>query len=123
MKINVYENSFVAVPFNENEPYIEITDEEYEKLKNFELTIKNGQIVDNTTNIKNMKKLADLENWFNTYFDKMLTQSLWQDNFMVSSDPYFTTEQGEALTYANIDDLKRKAESVRSEIKRLKACL
>lgn len=123
MKINVYENSFVAVPFNENEPYIEITDEEYEKLKNFELTIKNGQIVDNTTNIKNMKKLADLENWFNTYFDKMLTQSLWQTNFITSPDPYFVDKEGKALTYQNIGELKTKAESVRNEIKVLKSYL
>ena len=27
MKINVYENSFRVIPFNESEPYIEITNE------------------------------------------------------------------------------------------------
>ena len=56
MKINVYENSFRVIPFNESEPYIEITNEQLEKLKNFELTIKNGQLVDNTINLQNMKR-------------------------------------------------------------------
>ena len=54
MKINVYENSFRVIPFNESEPYIEITNEQLEKLSNFELTIKNGQLVDNTINLQNM---------------------------------------------------------------------
>ena len=65
-------------------------------------------------------KLADLENWFDSYFDKMLTQSLWQTNFKVSPDPYFMDAEGKALTYASIDDLKTKAESVRIEIKALR---
>ena len=120
MKINVYENSFRAIPFNENDPYIEITNEQFEKLKNFELTIKNAQLIDNTVNLQNAKKLKDLENWFDTYFDKMLTQSLWQTDFSVSPDPYFVDAEGNALTYANLDELKVKAESVRSEIKTLR---
>lgn len=67
------------------------------------------------------KKLADLEYWFNTFFDKMLTQSLWQTDFSVSPDPYFVDAEGNALTYASFDELKAKAESVRSEIKTLRA--
>ena len=123
MKINVYENSFRVIPFNESEPYIEITNEQLEKLINFELTIKNGQLVDNTINLQNMKRLKDLENWFNTYFDKMLAQSLWQTDFSVSPDPYFVNAEGKALTYQNIGELKVKAESVRNEIKALKSLL
>ncbi len=123
MKINVYENSFRVIPFNESEPYIEITNEQLEKLSNFELTIKNGQLVDNTINLQNMKRLKDLENWFDSYFDKMLAQSLWQTDFSVSPDPYFVDTEGKALTYQNIGELKVKAESIRNEIKALKSLL
>lgn len=123
MKINVYENSFRVIPFNESEPYIEITNEQLEKLSNFELTIKNGQLVDNTINLQNMKRLKDLENWFDSYFDKMLAQSLWQTNFVISPDPYFVDTEGKALTYQNIGELKVKAESIRNEIKALKSLL
>lgn len=123
MKINVYENSFRVIPFNESEPYIEITNEQLEKLSNFELTIKNGQLVDNTINLQNMKRLKDLENWFDSYFDKMLAQSLWQTDFSVSPDPYFVNAEGKALTYQNIGELKVKAESIRNEIKALKSLL
>ena len=123
MKINVYENSFRVVPFNESEPYIEITNEQFEKLRNFELTIKNGQLVDNIINLQNMKMLKDLENWFDNYFDKMLTQSLWQTNFVISPDPFFMKNDGQPMTYTNLEELKIKAESVRNEIRALRSLL
>ena len=70
-----------------------------------------------------MKRLKDLENWFDSYFDKMLAQSLWQTDFSVSPDPYFVNAEGKALTYQNIGELKVKAESIRNEIKALKRLL
>ena len=70
-----------------------------------------------------MKRLKDLENWFDSYFDKMLAQSLWQTDFSVSPDPYFVNAEGKALTYQNIGELKVKAESIRNEIKALKSLL
>lgn len=69
------------------------------------------------------RKIMELENWFNNYFDRMLTQSLWQTDFSVSPDPYFVDAEGKALTYQNIGELKIKAESVRSEIKTLRALI
>ena len=71
-------------------------------------------------NIEDRRSFRQLSDWFETYFDKQMSQSLWQSDFKVSKDPYFKDEQGNALTYANIDELKAKAEWVRSEIKRLK---
>ena len=59
-------------------------------------------------------KLTDLENWFNNYFDKQLTQSQWQDDFTVSHDNYFDKD------YANIDELKAQAKIVRNEIRKLR---
>lgn len=58
--------------------------------------------------------ILNLTNWFNAYFDKQLTQSMWQDDFTVSHDDYFDKD------YANIDELKAQAEIVRREIKQLK---
>lgn len=69
---------------------------------------------------KNRQKLNELTNWFNNYFDKQLTQSMWQSDFTVSADPYFKDENGKAKTYASIDELKAQAEIVRQEIKQLK---
>lgn len=69
------------------------------------------------------RKIRELENWFDSYFDKMLTQSLWQTNFITSPDPYFVDKEGKALTYQNFGELKTKAESVRNEIKVLKSYL
>lgn len=67
------------------------------------------------TNLElNQQKLSELTNWFDNYFDKQLTQSMWQDDFAVSHDNYFDKD------YANIDELKAQAEIVRQEIKRLK---
>lgn len=59
-------------------------------------------------------KLSRLESWFNNYFDKQLTQSLWQDDFEVSHDDYFDKD------YEGIQELKAQAEVVRQEIKELR---
>lgn len=63
---------------------------------------------------KNQNRLDDLTNWFDNYFDKQLTQSQWQDDFVVSHDNYFNKD------YANIDELKAQAKLVRDEIRRLR---
>lgn len=60
------------------------------------------------------RKLIELTNWFDTYFDKQLNQSLWQDDFTVSHDDYFNKD------YANIDELKAQAKIVRNEIRELR---
>lgn len=59
-------------------------------------------------------KLNELISWFNNYFDKQLTQSQWQDDFVVSHDDYFDKD------YKNIDDLKVQAKIVRDEIRKLR---
>lgn len=63
---------------------------------------------------ENQKILRELTNWFNSYFDKQLNQSLWQDDFSVSHDDYFDKD------YANIDELKAQAKIVRDEIRELR---
>lgn len=65
-------------------------------------------------------KIIELENWFDNYFDKQLTQSQWQKNFKVSEDPYFKDENGNPKIYTDIEELKEKAELVASEIKKLR---
>ena len=57
------------------------------------------------------RKIVKLENWFDSYFDKMLTQSLWQTNFVISPDPFFMKNDGQPMTYTNLEELKIKAES------------
>ena len=60
------------------------------------------------------ERIEQLTNWFDNYFDKQLSQSLWQDDFTVSHDDYFNKD------YANIDELKAQAEIVRNEIRELR---
>lgn len=60
------------------------------------------------------KKLCELENWFNNYFERQLIQSIWQTNFIISYDKYFN------CSYGTIDELKAKAEEVRNKIKILR---
>lgn len=62
----------------------------------------------------NQTRLGDLISWFENYFDKQLTQSQWQDDFIVSHDDYFDKD------YENIDELKAQAKIVRDEIRRLR---
>lgn len=74
----------------------------------------------NRIKFENNNKLFELTNWFDNYFDKQLKQSLWQDNFKVSKDPYFKDENGNARTYADIEELKAQAEIVRETINSLR---
>ncbi len=66
------------------------------------------------------QEIFELTNWFDNYFDKQLTQSQWQEDFTVSSDPYFKDNNGNPKTYTTIDDLKKQAKVVRDKIRRLK---
>ena len=72
---------------------------------------ENGNVIDY---VNKTKRLAELKNWFDNYFDKQLNQSLWQDDFTVSHDDYFNKD------YANIDELKAQAKIVRNEIRELR---
>ena len=72
---------------------------------------ENGNVIDY---VNKTKRLEDLENWFDNYFDKQLNQSLWQDDFTVSHDNYFNKD------YASIDELKAQAKIVRNEIRELR---
>lgn len=70
--------------------------------------------------MENKYRLGDLIHWFDKYFSRQLEQSLWQDDFEVSEDPYFKDENGNNKTYANIDELKSQAKLVRNEIRELR---
>lgn len=72
---------------------------------------KDGNVIDY---VDNKKKLQELTNWFDYYFDRQLNQSLWQDDFTVSHDEYFNKD------YSNIDELKAQAKVVRDEIRELR---
>lgn len=60
---------------------------------------------------KNITRVENLKSWFNNYFDKQLTQSLWQNDFKPSYDSFFAKE------YFDIEELKEQAKIVREEIK------
>jgi cupin superfamily acireductone dioxygenase involved in methionine salvage len=46
MKANIINNGLVFVPFDENLPYIEVSEEQYTKIENGELTFKNGVLIE-----------------------------------------------------------------------------
>lgn len=87
----------------------EITKSEYETFKSKHSIL-----------LEQEKRITELTNWFDNYFDKQLKQSQWQKNFKVSEDPYFKDENGNLKTYADIEELKEKAELVAGEIRVLK---
>lgn len=68
-------------------------------------------------------ELSKLIWWFENFFEKQLFQSMWQENFAISKDPYFKNEYEQPLTYKTIDNLKAKGEEVRAKIKELRNLL
>ncbi len=60
------------------------------------------------------QELSKLENWFSSYFDKQMVQSMWQPDYKPSKDIVFN------ILYGSIDEIIAKAESVRSRIKELR---
>lgn len=110
MKIKIINNiSYQSFPITDD--MIEFDEKilnEIGKSKQFD---ENGNVIDY---VNKTKRLEDLENWFDNYFDKQLNQSLWQDDFTVSHDDYFNKD------YANIDELKAQAKIVRNEIRELR---
>ena len=110
MKIKIINNiSYQSFPITDD--MVEVDEKllnEIGKTKQFD---ENGNVVDY---VNKKKRLEDLENWFDNYFDKQLTQSQWQDDFTVSHDNYFNKD------YANIDELKAQAKIVRNEIRELR---
>ena len=95
-----------------------------EQAKGKELVVEDGKVIARdrvvTREEINQNKILELTNWFDSYFNKQLIQSQWQKNFKVSEDPYFKDENGNPKTYADIEELKEKAELVASEIRNLR---
>lgn len=114
IKLNIVNGGFIATPFNETLPFIEVTNEEFIQIQNGKLKLISGVLTNITDKNKMKDKLIDLENWFDNYFDKQLTQSMWQEDFTVSHDSYFDKD------YANLDELKAQAKIVRDEIRELR---
>ena len=110
MKIKIINNiSYQSFPITDD--MVEVDEKllnEIGKTKQFD---ENGNVIDY---INKTKRLEDLENWFDNYFDKQLTQYQWQDDFTVSHDDYFNKD------YASIDELKAQAKVVRNEIRELR---
>lgn len=110
MKVKIINKiSYQSFPITED--MIEIDEKILNEIGRTKQFDDNGNIIDY---VDYSKKLNELKNWFDNYFDKQLNQSLWQDDFTVSHDDYFNKD------YASIDDLKAQAKIVRDEIKKLR---
>lgn len=105
---------------------IEVEAEKFDELiceqnKGKKLEIVDGNIiaVDYQPTKKEIKadELLKLENWFNSYFERQLIQSFWQNDFVISHDDVF------GVDYSTIDELKAKGEEVRTQIKNLRLFL
>lgn len=110
MKVTILSNlSYQTLPATDN--MVEVDEILLQRIGIDKQFDKDGNIIDY---VDNRKKLQELTNWFDNYFDKQLTQSQWQDDFTVSHDDYFNKD------YANIDELKTQAKIVRNEIRELR---
>jgi hypothetical protein len=116
MKVKILGNiSYQTQPIVDG--MVEIDDELVKRIGIDKQFDKNGNIIDY---VDNSKKVLELTNWFDNYFDKQLKQSQWQKNFKVSQDPYFKDEKGKPRIYADIEELKAQAELVRVLINSLR---
>ena len=61
IRLNIYENGLVECPFDENKPFIEVTEEQLAKIQSGQLKYKNGELVDNTSNINAMARIKELK--------------------------------------------------------------
>lgn len=105
---------------------IEVEAEKFDELiceqnngKKLEIVDENIIAVDYQPTEKEIKanELLKLENWFNSYFERQLIQSFWQNDFVISHDDVF------GVNYSTIDELKAKGEEVRAQIKNLRLFL
>ena len=48
-RINVINNTWIEIPFDETKPFLDITEEQYTQLINGDLTIRSGKLVENKT--------------------------------------------------------------------------
>lgn len=55
IKANIVNNNLVFTPFDDNLPIIELTENEYLKVKNGELSLVNGVLTDCTTTLKQLR--------------------------------------------------------------------
>lgn len=67
IKLNIYENKLVEYPFDETKPYIEVTEEQFFQIQNGQLKYKNGELVDNTSNISALVRIKELKQQIKKY--------------------------------------------------------
>lgn len=61
IKLNIIGNEFREIPFDENLPTIEVTEEDFIKLQDGDLKIENGQLVDNTASKQKQFRIAEIK--------------------------------------------------------------
>ena len=61
VKLNIINNGLVECPFDENKPFIEVTDEQFLQIQNGQLKYKNGELVDNTSSINARARIKELK--------------------------------------------------------------
>lgn len=60
-KINIVNDLIRVIPFNEEEPWVEVDDETLQKIMQNKIVAKNGQLVDNTSNINAVARIKELK--------------------------------------------------------------
>ena len=86
MKLNIIDDGFVAVPFNENLPFIEVTDDEFGKIQNGELKLINGVLTDASQEIEKQRQIEKLTQQLKKtdYIDNKLTEAIAE--YIVTED-------------------------------------
>jgi len=96
VKLNIVNNGLVEVPFDDNLPTIEVTNEQFEQIKNGQLRYENGKLVDNTDKLNAYKRIAELK--------QKLADTDYVDNKLIETFITGNTEKLEELkqTYAQV---------------------
>ena len=60
-KINIVNDLIRIIPFNEEEPWVEVNDETLQKIMQNKIVAKNGELVDNTSSINAVARIKELK--------------------------------------------------------------
>lgn len=99
MKVNIFNNHIRQIPFNENEPYVEITEEQLEGFMAGKLKVENGVIVDNTETLTKQARISEIQTRLNKLSQDFMQAELGADFGKT------TLEDG---TVVNVIDLRKQ---------------
>lgn len=103
MKLNIINDGLVAVPFDENLPFIEVTEEEFVKIQDGKLKLINGVLTDIT-------ELIEIQNQIDNLTNKLYLTDYIANKLAEANAEYIVTEDKTKLIELRTKYAKELAE-------------